>query len=77
MIAMFQLFVMVKPIAQFDVSIATFRSKVLRGFLGDSSDAQRCEWKSKFQLFVNHWLRGIDSMPLPQRVSLQGFLKDS
>lgn len=75
MIAMFQLFVMVKPIAQFYRNV--FRSKVLRGFLGDSSDAQRCEWKSKFQLFVNHWLRGIDSMPLPQRVSLQGFLKDS
>lgn len=75
MIAMFQLFVMVKPIAQFYRNV--FRSKVLRGFLGDSSDAQRCEWKSKFQLFVNHWLRGIDSMPLPQHVSLQGFLKDS
>lgn len=75
MIAMFQLFVMVKSIAQFYRNV--FRSKVLRGFLGDSSDAQRCEWKSKFQLFVNHWLRGIDSMPLPQRVSLQGFLKDS
>lgn len=55
---MIQLFVnrSVKPIARFDASIAT---SFAQRFLKDSSDAQRCEWKSKFHFSL--WIIGLEA----------------